>query len=77
MAGLSVLRGYAEEFEKQLRLKTFPIAVKLLEKVADLIMGLRYLEEHNNVLPGVLTVELEYKLPEKYEKLGKMLGMGI
>ena len=48
-----------------------------IEKVADLIMGLRYLEEHNNVLPRVLTVELEYKLPEKYEKIGKMLGMGI
>lgn len=48
-----------------------------IEKAGDLITGLRYLEEHNNVLPRALTVELEYKLSEKYEKIGKMLGMDI
>lgn len=48
-----------------------------VEKVADLMAGLRYLEENNYTLPRILTAELEYKLPEKYEKIGKMLGMDI
>ena len=48
-----------------------------IEKVEDLITGLRYLEEHNYTLPRTLTVEHEYVLPEKYEKIGKMLGMDI
>lgn len=32
MTGLSIYRTYGEELEKRLRLKTFPLAVKLLEK---------------------------------------------
>jgi len=36
---LSNLHEYAQEFEKRLRLKTFPFAVKLLEKEADIPKG--------------------------------------
>jgi len=32
MIDLGVLPGYGEEFEKLLRLKTFPLAIKILEK---------------------------------------------
>jgi len=32
---LSTFRGYGEEFEQRLRLKTFPIAVKLLARASD------------------------------------------
>lgn len=35
----NVLHEYAEEFEKRLRLKTFPLAVKLLEKEGDIPEG--------------------------------------
>jgi len=48
-----------------------------IEKVEDLITGLRHLEEHNYILPRTLTVELEYTLPEAYEKIGRMLGMDV
>ncbi len=48
-----------------------------MEKMDDLIAGLRYLAERNNVLPRALTAELEYKMSEKYEKIGKMIGMDI
>ena len=46
-------------------------------KIADLLSGLRYLVERSNILSRNLTVELEYKLPEQYEKIGKMIGMDI
>ena len=36
MTELGTLHKYAEELEKRLRLKTFPLAVKLLEKEADI-----------------------------------------
>ena len=36
---LSLLRQYGEEFERRLRLKTFPLAVKLLEKETDIPEG--------------------------------------
>lgn len=39
MTRLNVLHSYAEELEKRLRLKTFPIAVKLLEKEEDIPDG--------------------------------------
>ncbi|MFC2067101.1 DUF169 domain-containing protein [Chloroflexota bacterium] len=39
MASLSELNSYGEELEKRLRLKTFPFAVKLLEKEADIPEG--------------------------------------
>lgn len=46
-------------------------------KTADLLEGLQYLVEHSNILSRNLTVELEYNLPEQYEKIGKMIGMDI
>jgi len=39
MTQLSVFREYGEEFERRLRLRTFPLAVKLLEKEADIPEG--------------------------------------
>ncbi len=36
MTELATLHKYAEEFEKRLRLKTFPLAVKLMEKEEDI-----------------------------------------
>lgn len=39
MKSLGVLREYAESLEKLLRLKTFPLAVKLLEKEEDIPEG--------------------------------------
>lgn len=36
---LSVLHDYGEELDKRLRLKTFPIAIKLLEKERDIPKG--------------------------------------
>jgi len=39
MTELATLHKYAEELEKRLRLKTFPLAVKLLEKEADIPEG--------------------------------------
>lgn len=48
-----------------------------IEKVEDLIMGLKSLEEHNIALPRILTMELEYELSESYANIGKMLGMDI
>jgi uncharacterized protein (DUF169 family) len=39
MTGLRALHGYGEEIERRLRLRTLPIAVKLLEKEADIPKG--------------------------------------
>jgi uncharacterized protein (DUF169 family) len=39
MADLDLYRGYGDELEKQLRLKTFPLALKLLEKEDDIPDG--------------------------------------
>lgn len=39
MAGLSILHSYADELEKRLRLKTYPLAVKLLEREVDIPEG--------------------------------------
>ena len=39
MADLKVLHDYAEELERKLRLKTFPIAIKLLESEKDIPEG--------------------------------------
>ncbi len=39
MADLSVYRAYGEELERELRLKTFPLAVKVLEKESDIPEG--------------------------------------
>jgi uncharacterized protein (DUF169 family) len=39
MADLKVLHDYAEELERKLRLKTFPIAIKLLESEKDIPQG--------------------------------------
>ncbi|MCK4402357.1 MAG: DUF169 domain-containing protein [Dehalococcoidia bacterium] len=39
MLGLRELHEYGEEIERRLRLRTFPIAVKLLEKEADIPEG--------------------------------------
>jgi len=36
MAKLSILHNYGEEFKKRLRLQTFPLAVRLLEKEGDI-----------------------------------------
>ena len=36
MADLEVQRGDGEELERRLRLKTFPLALKLLEKEEDI-----------------------------------------
>ncbi len=36
MRSLDVVRGYGESLEKLLRLKTFPLAIKLLEKEEDI-----------------------------------------
>ncbi len=36
MGSLDILHNHAESLEKMLRLKTFPIAVKLLEKEEDI-----------------------------------------
>ena len=36
MATLDIFRGYGEELDRRLRLKTFPVAVKLLEKESDI-----------------------------------------
>ncbi|MCD6297993.1 MAG: DUF169 domain-containing protein [Deltaproteobacteria bacterium] len=36
MAKLSVLNEYGEELERRIHLKTFPIAIKLLEKESDI-----------------------------------------
>lgn len=37
MVELEVLHNYAEKLQKQLRLQTFPIAIKLLEKETDIV----------------------------------------
>jgi len=39
MADLEVYRGYGDELERQLRLKTFPLALKLLETESDIPDG--------------------------------------
>jgi uncharacterized protein (DUF169 family) len=39
MADLDLYRGYGDELERQLRLKTFPLALKLLEKEGDIPDG--------------------------------------
>lgn len=39
MTELSILREYGEELERRLRLKTFPVAVKLLEREEDIPEG--------------------------------------
>ena len=39
MPGLNVFHSYAEELDKRLRLGTFPLAVKLLEKEGDIPQG--------------------------------------
>lgn len=39
MQDLDMYRGYGEELERRLRLKTFPVAVKLLENEADIPDG--------------------------------------
>ena len=36
MVELSAYCGYGEELERRLRLKTFPLAVKLLEQESDI-----------------------------------------
>jgi uncharacterized protein (DUF169 family) len=36
MADLKIYHGYGDELERQLRLKTFPLALKLLENEADI-----------------------------------------
>ena len=39
MADLTIYREYGEEIERRARLKTFPIAVKMLEKEEDIPEG--------------------------------------
>jgi len=39
MTGLSILHNYGKEIENRLRLQTFPLAIKLLEKEADIPQG--------------------------------------
>jgi uncharacterized protein (DUF169 family) len=39
MKDLSVYHGYGEELERRLRLKTFPVAIRLLEKASDIPEG--------------------------------------
>jgi len=39
MTEISVLNKYGEEMERLVRLKTFPLAVKLLEKEEDIPEG--------------------------------------
>lgn len=39
MADLEVYRGYGDELERQLRLRTFPLALKLLESEGDIPNG--------------------------------------
>ncbi|MEE8442536.1 MAG: DUF169 domain-containing protein [Dehalococcoidia bacterium] len=41
MSDLSVYRAYGEELERHLRLKTFPLAVKMLENEGDIPSGAR------------------------------------
>jgi uncharacterized protein (DUF169 family) len=41
MADLEVLHGYGEELERRLRLKTYPLALKLLERASDIPAGAR------------------------------------
>ena len=43
-------------------------------KLEDLLLGLRHCEEYGSRLPRIHTIQPEHKLPEAYEKIGKMLG---
>ena len=36
---LSVLHGYGDELERRIKLKSFPLAIKLLEKESDIPEG--------------------------------------
>ena len=45
------------------------------ERVEDVLLGLRRVEEYGSKLPRGFTMKPEYKLPESYAKIGKMLGM--
>ena len=47
------------------------------EKVEDLLVGLRHLEEYGSRLPRGFTMKAEYELMESYAKIGRMLGMEI
>ena len=39
MVTLAALHEYGEEFQKRLRLRTFPLAIKMLEKEEDIPEG--------------------------------------
>lgn len=44
------------------------------KKLEGLLLGLRYCEKYGSRLPRIPTMQPEYKLPEAYAKIGKMLG---
>ncbi len=51
---------------------TIPIA-----KLEDLLAGLRHVEKYDSKLPRNPRMSIEAELKESYEKIGKMLGMGV
>lgn len=51
---------------------TFPI-----NKLEDLMEGVRYLDSHNRGLPVKVTMKNEYAMTESYTKLAKMVGVQI
>lgn len=48
-----------------------------LEKLDDLMLGLRRIDETGSKLPMTRRVRPEPELPESYIKIGKMLGMEV
>ena len=69
MASLSDLNSYGEELEKRLRLKTFPLAVKLLEKEEDIPEGAirpkRDLGYHLALCQGFAIGIISQEMPKK------------
>lgn len=43
-------------------------------ELEDLIVGLRYVRSTGSKLPRGYTIRPEYRLPESYERIGKMIG---
>jgi hypothetical protein len=44
-------------------------------KLADLMLGLRHIDEAGSVFPIKFGARIEYPLSESYIKVGRMIGM--